>query len=142
MSDLYNKRSISMSFNIKADEKAVDFFNRTIKEFKDFEKAINERMIQLFDENIGVGGEKADEAYKKVLKVFMLGYGHGWNDRKELIDKMKELSIEDKAKRYDEASKWMEGIYPTLTHEQQMEAEAFFPELKESEDCVVFKDFE
>lgn len=35
---------------------------------------------------------------------------------------MKELSVEDKAKRYDEASKWMEGIYPTLTHEQQMEA--------------------
>ena len=50
--------------------------------------------IKLFDENIGVGGEKADEAYKQVLKVFMLGYGHGWNDRKELIDKMKELCQE------------------------------------------------
>ena len=83
-----------MSFDIKADEKAVDFFNRTMKELKDFEKAINERMIQLFDENIGVGGEKADEAYKQVLQVFMLGYGHGWNDRKELIDKMKELCQE------------------------------------------------
>ena len=47
---------------------------------------------------------------------------------------MKELSIEEKAKAYNEASKWMEGIYPTLTHEQQMEAEAFFPKLKESED--------
>jgi hypothetical protein len=94
MSDWDNKGSISMSFDIKADEKAVDFFNRTMKELKDFEKAINERMIQLFDENIGVGGEKADEAYKQVLKVFMLGYGHGWNDRKELIDKMKELCQE------------------------------------------------
>lgn len=47
---------------------------------------------------------------------------------------MKELSIEEKAKRYDEASKWMEGIYPTLTHEQQMEVEAFFQIFKESED--------
>ena len=94
MSDWDNKGSISMSFDIKADEKAVDFFNRTMKELKDFEKAINERMIQLFDENIGVGGEKADEAYKQVLKVYMLGSGHGWNDRKELIDKMKELCQE------------------------------------------------
>ena len=94
MSDWDNKGSISMSFDIKADEKAVDFFNRTMKELKDFEKAINERMIQLFDENIGVGGEKADESYKQVLKVFMLGYGHEWNDRKELIDKMKELCQE------------------------------------------------
>jgi hypothetical protein len=94
MNDWTNKGNISMSFDIKADEKAVDFFNRTMKELKDFEKAINERMIQLFDENIGVGGEKADEAYKQVLKVFMLGYGHGWNDRKELIDKMKELCQE------------------------------------------------
>ena len=52
---------------------------------------------------------------------------------------MKELSIEDKAKRYDDASKWMEGIYPTLTHEQQMEAEAFFPTIKESEDEKIRK---
>ena len=47
---------------------------------------------------------------------------------------MKELTIEQKAQRYDEASKWVEGIYPTLTHEQQGEAEAFFPELKENRD--------
>jgi hypothetical protein len=48
--------------------------------------------------------------------------------------------IEEKAKAYDEASKWMEGIYPTLTHEQQMEAEAFFSELKESEDERIRKE--
>ena len=53
---------------------------------------------------------------------------------------MKELSIEEKAKRYDEASKWMEGIYPTLTHGQQMEAETFFPIFKESEDERIKKE--
>ena len=43
-------------------------------------------------------------------------------------------TIKEKAKAYDEASKWMENVYPTLSHEQQMEAEAFFPMFKESED--------
>ena len=52
---------------------------------------------------------------------------------------MKELSIKEKAKAYDKASKWMEGIYPTLTHEQQMEAEAFFPMLNESEDEKILR---
>ena len=37
-------------------------------------------------------------------------------------------------KKYKEAQGWIEKIYPTLQHEQQMEAEAFFPELAESED--------
>ena len=37
-------------------------------------------------------------------------------------------------KKYKEAQKWIESIYPNLSHEQQMEAEAFFPELCESED--------
>ncbi len=90
MSDWNNQGGISMSFKLEADERAVDFFNRTMNELQDFESAINARMKQLFDENIGVGGEKADEAYNQVLKVFMLGYGHGWNDRKALIDKFKE----------------------------------------------------
>ena len=37
-------------------------------------------------------------------------------------------------KKYKEAQKWIESIYSELSHEQQMEAEAFFPELKENED--------
>ena len=90
MSDWNNPKNISMSFKLEADEKTVDFFNRTMKELEDFEKAVNKRMIQLFDENINIGGEKADEeAYKQVLKVFMLGYGHGWNDCKTLFDKIR-----------------------------------------------------
>jgi len=40
----------------------------------------------------------------------------------------------DYEKKYKEAQKWIESIYSELSHEQQMEAEAFFPELKESED--------
>ena len=43
-------------------------------------------------------------------------------------------------KKYKEAQSWIEKIYPTLQHEQQMEAEAFFPELKESEDERIRKD--
>jgi len=42
-------------------------------------------------------------------------------------------------KKYKEAQKWIESIYPNLSHEQQMEAEAFFPELKESEDEKIRK---
>lgn len=40
----------------------------------------------------------------------------------------------DYEKKYKEAQGWIEKIYPTLQHEHQMEAESFFPELKESED--------
>lgn len=53
---------------------------------------------------------------------------------------MKELSIEEKAQAYDEALKWMENVYPTLSHEQQMEAEVFFPIFKESEDERIRKE--
>ena len=40
----------------------------------------------------------------------------------------------DYEKKHKEAQKWIESIYSELSHEQQMEAEAFFPGLKESED--------
>lgn len=43
-------------------------------------------------------------------------------------------------KKYKEAQKWIESIYSELSHEQQMEAEAFFPELKESEDERIRKE--
>jgi len=44
----------------------------------------------------------------------------------------------DYEKKYKEAKKWIESIYSELSHEQQMEAEAFFPELKESEDDIEY----
>ena len=43
-------------------------------------------------------------------------------------------------KKYKEAQKWIESIYSELSHEQQMEAEAFFPELKESDDERIRKE--
>ena len=46
----------------------------------------------------------------------------------------------DYEKKHKEAQGWIEKIYPTLQHEQQMEAEAFFPELAESEDERVRKE--
>lgn len=46
----------------------------------------------------------------------------------------------DYEKKYKEAQKWIESIYSELSHEQQMEAEAFFPELQESEDEKVRKE--
>lgn len=46
----------------------------------------------------------------------------------------------DYEKKYKEVQGWIEKIYPTLQHEQQMEAEAFFPELKESEDERIRKE--
>ena len=45
----------------------------------------------------------------------------------------------DYEQKYKEAQGWIEKIYPTLQYEQQMEAEAFFPELKESEDEKIRK---
>lgn len=45
----------------------------------------------------------------------------------------------DYEKKYNEAQKWIESIYTELSHERQMEAKAFFPELKESKDDKVRK---
>ena len=61
-----------------------DHDKEQMKELEDFEKVINARMKQLFDEYICVDGEEKGEAYNQILKVFMIGYGHGWNDRKEI----------------------------------------------------------
>ena len=90
-----NKSSHSMSFQLKADEDAVEFFNREMKELEDFENAIHARMKQLFDRLVSFGdsikSEEVKDAYKMCFKLFMLGYKYGWNDRKELDDSFYEL---------------------------------------------------
>ena len=48
---------------------------------KDKEAAIRERIEQLFGEYIQIDGEKRDETYQQVLKVFAIGYQLGWNDQ-------------------------------------------------------------
>jgi len=57
---------------------------------------------------------------------------------------MKELSIEQKAKAYDEAlermKSWARGEYPECFTEAQKAAEFIFPELAESEDERIRKD--
>lgn len=46
----------------------------------------------------------------------------------------------DYKQKYKEALTWVESIYHELSHDRQMEAEAFFPELKESEDEKIRKE--
>ena len=46
----------------------------------------------------------------------------------------------DYEKKYKNALNWIESIYPTLQHEQQMEAEGVFSELAESEDERIRKE--
>ena len=72
--------SMSFTFDMKPDEESKAFFQRMLDEYKERDEAFKERIKQLFDEHIGVGGEKADEAYSQVLQVFAIGYQCGWND--------------------------------------------------------------
>ena len=48
--------------------------------------------------------------------------------------------METYEKKYKDAQKWVESIYTELSHERQMEAEALFPELAESEDERIRKE--
>ena len=79
--------SMSFTFDMEPNEEAKAFFERMNKEYKEREAAFKERIKQLFDEHIGVGGEKADEAYKQILQVFTIGYQCGWSDLYSLSKK-------------------------------------------------------
>lgn len=71
----------TLSFRMETNEDGKAYFDRMLREMKDQETAIRERIEQLFDEYIQIDGEKRDEAYQKVLKVFAIGYQLGWNDQ-------------------------------------------------------------
>ena len=75
-----DKENMSLSFRVEPSEEAKAFFERMQKELTEREEAFKKRIKQLFDEKIGVGGDKADEVYKQILQVFAIGYQHGWND--------------------------------------------------------------
>ena len=75
-----DKGNVSVSFDMEPNEEATAFFMRMLDESKEREEAFRERIKQLFDEYVGVGGEKADEAYKMVFQVFAIGYQCGWSD--------------------------------------------------------------
>lgn len=46
------------------------------------------------------------------------------------------MTIEQKAKKYDEALEWMRELYPGLHGATKEDAEHYFPELKESQDEI------
>lgn len=73
------------SFYIPVDEQTHEFFKRMYEEQIEHEKAVENRIRQLFDEFIGVEDKTTEQnAYYKVLKVFALGYQLGWNDQHNL----------------------------------------------------------
>ena len=82
-----DKENMSISFKVEPNEEAKAFFERMQKEQTEREEAFKKRIKQLFDEEIRVEGDKADEAYKKILHVFIIGYQHGWNDLYSLLNK-------------------------------------------------------
>ena len=71
----------TLSFRMDTNEEGKAYFDRMLREMKDKETAIRERIEQLFGESVQIGGEKRDEAYRKVLQVFAIGYQLGWNDQ-------------------------------------------------------------
>ena len=75
-----DKKNMTLSFKVEPNEDAKAFFERMQKDLTDREEAFRRRIKQLFDEEIGVEGDKADKAYNQILQVFALGYQHGWND--------------------------------------------------------------
>lgn len=85
----YKTKCESLSFDLKTDESILDFFERKTIQIgadDDVENLVSERMVKLFDEFIGIKKNVSKEERLQVVKVFMLGYGNGWNDRKELED--------------------------------------------------------
>ncbi len=53
---------------------------------------------------------------------------------------MKELTIEEKAERYEKALVWMQNLYPTMEGAMKEDAEHYFPELCESKDEKIRKE--
>ncbi len=77
----------TLSFRMETNEEGRAYFDRMLREMKDKETAIRERIEQLFGEYIQIGGEKRDEAYQQVLRVFAIGYQLGWNDQYSICTK-------------------------------------------------------
>ncbi len=74
-----DQKNFSMTFKVEPNEDAVAYFERMEREMQDRETAFKERIKQLFDEEIDVG-VKSGNGYATILRVFAIGYQHGWND--------------------------------------------------------------
>lgn len=81
MSNWDNNLDTTLTFDMEVNEEGKAYFERMVKEMKDKEAAIRERIEQLFGEYVAIGGEKKDEAYQSLLKLFAIGYQLGWNDQ-------------------------------------------------------------
>ena len=75
----------TLSFRMEVNEEGKAYFDRMLKEMKDKETAIRERIEQLFGEYVTIDGEKKDEACQDLLKLFAIGYQLGWNDHYSLF---------------------------------------------------------
>lgn len=85
-----NPNTWSMSFDLKPDKQAEEFFNSMMNDFKSNEEAIKKRIEQLFDEFITVDAKLPQEAYEQAMRLFSLGYQLGWNDHYELMKEKEE----------------------------------------------------
>lgn len=86
MSNWNDNIDTTLSFKMEVNEEGKAYFERMLKDMKDKETAIRERIEQLFGEYV-IYGEKKDEAYQDLLKLFAIGYQLGWNDRHSLDKK-------------------------------------------------------
>ena len=84
MSNWNDKIDTTLSFKMEVNEEGKAYFDRMLKEMKDKETAIRERIVRLFGEYVTIDGEKNHEAYQDLLKLFAIGYQLGWNDRHSL----------------------------------------------------------
>lgn len=80
----------TLSFRMETNEEGKAYFDRMLREMKDKETAICERIEQLFGEYIEVerkGDVDASKARQMILKVFAIGYQLGWNDQYSISTK-------------------------------------------------------
>ena len=85
-----NPNTLSMSFDLKPDRQAIEFFTNMMNDFKSNEEAIGKRIEQLFDEFFGGDSEEHREERELALRLFSLGYQLGWNDHYELMKEKEE----------------------------------------------------
>ena len=62
-----NNIDTTLSFRMETNEEGKAYFDRMLREMKDKETAIRERIEQLFGEYIQIGGEKRDEDGEKAF---------------------------------------------------------------------------
>ena len=83
----------SVTFQMEADEKAREFFEKMMREHEDLQAAARQRIIRLFDKFVAVDGEKKDEAYWQLANLFGIGYQLGWNDCHDVCDAKDQVGL-------------------------------------------------